>query len=214
MQTIHTRDDIEAGLAALCRVDPRLERVRSTAGQVPLRRTPPGFASLSSIIISQQVSRASADAIHGRLAQLVDPLTPAGVLAATDSVFREAGLSRPKQRTLIATAEAVEAGRLDLDRLDSDDPDGAVAVLTAITGIGPWTARCYLLFAAGHPDLFPADDLALQAAVAHAFGMERRPASRELERIAETWSPWRSVAARLFWAYYGEIRGREAAPTG
>src|SRR5688572_23894305 len=113
MQRISTLDDIAAALDALCVIDPRLAKVRKAAGEVPLRRTEPGFASLISIVISQQVSRASADAIFGRLVNLVDPLTPQALLAADDGLFREAGLSRPKQRAVLAVSQAVQDG-LDL----------------------------------------------------------------------------------------------------
>ncbi|MBZ9818923.1 DNA-3-methyladenine glycosylase family protein [Mesorhizobium sp. CA4] len=212
MQRIASLDDIAAGLDALCRIDPRLATVRDRAGEVPLRLSEPGFQSLASIIVSQQVSRASADAIFGRLLKLVDPLTPQAILAAGEDVFREAGLSRPKQRGLLAVAEAV-AGGLDLDHLCTLDAGDAIAEMTAVPGIGPWTAECYLLFAAGHPDVFPARDVALQTAVGHALGIDPRPPEKMLIRLAESWSPWRGVASRLFWAYYRELKGRDAAPS-
>jgi DNA-3-methyladenine glycosylase II len=209
---IASLDDISAGLDALCRMDPRLAAIRSAAGEVPLRRSPPGFASLASIIVSQQVSTASARAIFGRFERLVDPLTAGKVLSATDAVFREAGLSRPKVKALRAIAEAV-AGGLDLDHLETLDAPEAIARLTAVSGIGPWTAEVYLLFAVGHPDIFPARDVALQTAVGHALGMDARPDEKKLIEIAESWRPWRGVASRLFWAYYRAIKGRDAVPT-
>lgn len=211
MQRIATLDDVSRGLDALCRIDPRLENVRAHAGDVPLRLSEPGFCSLASIMVSQQVSRASADAIFARLTRLLDPLTPQALLEADDALFREAGLSRPKQRGLIAAAQAVADG-LDLDRLCLLEATEAMALLTAVPGIGPWTAQVYLLFAAGHPDIFPAGDVALQSAVGHALGMEPRPPERILAGLAESWAPWRGIASRLFWAYYREIRGRDAAP--
>ncbi len=211
MQRIATLDDISQGLDALCLIDPRLEKVRGMAGEVPLRLSQPGFASLASIIVSQQVSRASADAIFGRLTRLVDPLTPQAILAAGEDIFREAGLSRPKQRGLIAVARAVADG-LDLDHLCLLDAAEAIAAMTKVPGIGPWTAEVYLLFAAGHPDIFPARDVALQSAVGHALGIDPRPPEKTLIRLAESWSPWRGVASRLFWAYYRETRGRDGAP--
>jgi DNA-3-methyladenine glycosylase II len=211
MQRIATPDDVSRGLDALCALDPRLEMVRRAAGDVPIRLSEPGFRSLASIIVSQQVSRASADAIFGRLVLLLDPLTPQAVLSAGETVFRTAGLSRPKQRGLTAAARAVADG-LDLDHLCILDAGDAIAALTAVPGIGPWTAECYLLFAAGHPDVFPARDVALQSAVGHALGITPRPPEKTLIRLAESWSPWRGVASRLFWAYYREMKGREAAP--
>jgi DNA-3-methyladenine glycosylase II len=212
MDRITGIDHIELGLDALCAADGRLSAVRARAGDVPLRLSSPGFASLASIIVSQQVSKASAEAIFGRLSSLVAPLTAEAVIAAEDRVFRQAGLSTPKQRTLVAVAEAVAGGDVDLDRLCVVDAADAMATMTAIRGIGPWTAEVYLLFAAGHPDIFPARDVALQAAIGHAFGIDPRPGEKEVARIAQSWRPWRGVAARLFWAYYREMRGRDAAP--
>ena len=174
---IATLDDVSAGLEALVRLDPRLVAVRAAAGDVPLRRSPAGFASLASIIVSQQVSTASARAIFGRFERLVAPLDAAGVLAASDAVFREAGLSRPKVKALRAIAEAVSGG-LDLDHLETLGPADAIARLVAVPGIGPWTAEVYLLFAVGHPDIFPARDVALQSAVGQALGMATRPGRR------------------------------------
>ncbi|CAM5393616.1 putative bifunctional transcriptional activator/DNA repair enzyme AlkA [Mycolicibacterium aubagnense] len=211
MQRITSLNDISAGLDALCGIDPRLETVRAFAGDVPLRLSEPGFASLASIIVSQQVSRASADAIFGRLTRLLDPLTADAILGAGEDVFREAGLSRPKQRGLLAVSAAVTDG-LDLHHLCSLEASEAITMLTAVPGIGPWTAECYLLFAAGHPDVFPARDVALQSAVGHALSIDPRPAEKRLILLAESWAPWRGVAARLFWSYYRELKGRDAAP--
>jgi DNA-3-methyladenine glycosylase II len=211
MQRISTLDDVAAGLDALCVIDPRLAKVRATAGEVPLRRSEPGFASLLSIVISQQVSRASADAIFGRLTKLADPLTPEALLAADERLFREAGLSRPKQRAVLAVSQAVRDG-LDLSQLCDLDAETAIGAMTAVAGIGRWTAEVYLLSAAGHPDIFPARDVALQSAVGHALGIDPRPSEKALIEIAESWSPFRGVASRLFWAYYRETKGREGAP--
>lgn len=214
MRRIETLDHIAEGLDALCLADRRLRDVRAVAGAVPLRLVKPGFASLVSIIVSQQVSRASADAILGRFLKIVDPLTPANLLASGETVFREAGFSRPKQRAVLAVAEAVADDGLDLDALCLLDAGEAMTRLTSVHGIGRWTAEVYLLFAAGHPDIFPARDVALQAAVGHALGLEARPDEKALIGIAESWTPWRGVAARLFWSYYRAMRGREAVPLG
>jgi DNA-3-methyladenine glycosylase II len=211
MRRISSLADIAEALDALCIADPRLEGVRRLAGEVPLRRTEPGFASLVSIVVSQQVSRASADAIFGRLTRLADPLTPETLLAAGDALFREAGLSRPKQRALLSASRAVMDG-LDLSRLCGLEAEEAIGAMTAVAGIGRWTAEVYLLSAAGHPDIFPARDVALQTAVGHAFGIDPRPGEKPLAKIAESWAPHRGVASRLFWAYYRQIKGREGAP--
>lgn len=211
MRRIETEADIAAGIEALTLLDPRLEPVAAAAGHVPLRRVAAGFPALVAIVVAQQVSRASADAILGRFARLVDPLDAPGVLAAGEEVFREAGLSRPKQRTLLALAAAVVNG-LDLDLIAAADAREAMAALTAVPGIGPWTAEVYLLSAAGHPDVFPAGDVALQGAVARGLALTERPDAKRLAAMAESWAPWRAVAARLFWAYWRETAGRDAAP--
>lgn len=212
MRMIGNDADVEAGLAALLVLDPRLVPVRAAAGAVPLRRTRPGFDSLVSIIVSQQVSLASAAAILGRLTALCDPLTPETVARAGDDLFREAGLSRPKQKTLRAVAAAVLDGAIDLHALCALDAGDAIARMTALHGIGPWTAEIYLLFAAGHPDIFPARDVALQSAVGHAFGIHPRPSAPALAAEAESWAPHRGTAARLFWGYYRFMKGRDGVP--
>lgn len=211
MIRIAGRADLEAALDALSAAEPRLARLRAAAGEIPLRLAAPGLASLAAIVISQQVSRASADAIQARFARLFDPLSAPALLAAGDEAFRAAGLSRAKQRTLLALAGAMRDG-LDLAAL-CDTPAGeAMARLTAVSGIGPWTAEVYLLFCAGHPDIFPAGDVALRAALGDALGLAVRPTARQAAALAESWSPWRGAAARLLWAHYRVMRGRDAAP--
>ncbi|RCS23768.1 DNA-3-methyladenine glycosylase 2 family protein [Phyllobacterium salinisoli] len=212
MRRIDTLDDIEEGVRALVAADARLAPIHAMVTAVPLRRSMPGFESLASIIVAQQVSTASAAAIWARLKTHVDPLTPENYLGRGEEAWRLAGLSRPKQSTLAHVSKAVLSGELDLLDLCALPAEEAIATMTAIKGIGPWTAEVYLLFAAGHPDVFPAGDVALQSAVGHAFGHESRPGAADLRAFAEAWSPWRGVAARLFWAYYATIRGREAAP--
>jgi len=212
MRRIDTYDDIAEGVAALLRLDPRLGPVIERAGEIPLRRAAPGFASLAGIIIGQQVSRASADAMSARLAVLIDPLDPISVLEGGEDALRAAGLSRAKQATLLAIARAMTEDGLDLDHIATLGTAEAIARLTALHGVGPWTAQVYLLFSAGHPDIFPARDVALQSAVGHAFSITPRPGEKALSQLAESWAPWRGVAARLFWAYYRNMRGRDAAP--
>ncbi len=205
--------DIETGLSALRGLDPRLAGIIDRAGPVPLRRQPAGYRGLASIIVSQMVSRASATAIWGRLEASLGAVEPERILAVTDDGFRTVGLSRAKVTALRETATACLAGRIDLDRLSLMAPEEAMKALIAIRGVGPWTAEVYLLFCIGHADIFPAGDVALQAAVHHALGLENRPDARALRGVAEAWQPWRGVAARLLWAYYGACMGREVAPS-
>ncbi len=174
----------------------------------PLRRREGGFEGLVRIVVSQQLSVASAEAIWGRLQTAVTPFEAAGFLVTDDATLRGAGLSAPKIRTMRAIAEAVTSGAVDLDALSIDDADAAHASLCSVKGIGPWTADIYLLFCLGHPDAWPAGDLALQHAVGHALKLEARPDQKTMAEIGERWRPWRGAAARLFWAYYAVVRGR------
>lgn len=211
MQIIRDEGDIERGLAALLELDPRLRLVAAEAGAVPLRLREPGFEGLAHIIVSQVVSRASADAIWGRMTARLGSVAADGYAGLEPEAWRTFGLSRIKHDTLARVADAV-AGGLDLHALSAESPEKALSELMAIKGIGPWTAEVYLMFCGGHADVFPAGDVALQAAVGMAFGHEERPLAKALAREAAVWAPWRSVAARLFWAYYAAKTRRDALP--
>jgi DNA-3-methyladenine glycosylase II len=203
---------LKAGVIALGAIDPTMARL-AAAGVTPLlRKRCPGFEGLAWIVVGQQVSTASAAAIWGRVKQRFGTLTPEAVLTASDDDLRAPGLSTPKIKTLRALASAVADERLPLDRLHEYDADEAHALLTAVKGIGPWTADVYLLFCLGQPDAFPAGDLALQEAARIAFGFESRPDSKALRALAERWRPWRGVAAKMLWAYYRVIKAREGVP--
>ena len=208
---IETQDDIARGLDALARLDPRLVPVIAAAGPVPLRRRAPGFAGLAEIVTAQQVSKPPPPPPLARLEAAVAPLDAATFARAADETLRAVGLSAGKVRTLRGLAAAVEGG-LDLAALALAPPGEAEKRLTALHGIGPWTAEAFLLFCAGHEDVFPAGDLALQIAAGDVDGLEARPNERETRAIAAAWAPHRSVAARLLWAHYGRITGRDAAP--
>jgi DNA-3-methyladenine glycosylase II len=214
MHIIRSDEDVREGLEALIGLDPRLAPVAAEAGPIPLRLRESGFAGLAHIIVSQMVSRASAEAIWRRMLAGGGELTAEDYVKLHADAWREFGLSRAKAQTLSHIAEAVVTGRLDLHDLCRKPPGEALAELTALKGIGPWTAEVYLMFCGGHADVFPAGDVALQSAVAAAFGLAERPQARALVSLAETWSPWRSVAARLFWAYYAVKTRREMLPVG
>ena len=199
-------------LEALLARDRVLRGLVETGAAPPLRKREPGFAGLVSIVVSQQVSTASAAAILARVLAVFVPLDPARILAAPDEDFRHAGLSRPKIRTIRAVAAAVEAGTLPFDELGTLPAEEARARLTAVSGIGPWTADIYLKFCLGHADAFASGDLALQEAARLAYGLERRPDAAGLAALAEAWRPWRAVAAGVLWAYYRQVKSREGAP--
>jgi len=199
---IHTEADLDAALTALGKADPRFVALLASAGRPPLRRRTDGFAGLAAIIVAQQLSTASANAIWGRLAAAFDPLAPAAILRARPARLARLGLSAPKIRALKAIARAVTRGDLALAALGELAAEEAHAALTAVHGIGPWTADIYLLSCLGHADAWPAGDLALQEAARIAFALPARPTAKEMQALADPWRPWRAAAARILWTYY------------
>ncbi|TVR09354.1 MAG: DNA-3-methyladenine glycosylase 2 family protein [Salinarimonadaceae bacterium] len=185
-----------------------MARIVEEGARPPLRKRAPGFPGLAAIVISQQVSTASAKAIQSRVEARFPALDAATILGAEDEELRVCGLSAAKMRALRAAAEAILAGELPLAELPAMPAEEAHAALVAVKGIGPWTADIYLLFCLGHPDAFPAGDLALQEAARIAYGLDARPRPAELVDLAESWRPWRGVAAKTLWAYYGLAKSR------
>lgn len=213
MKIIRDLDDIGEGLDHLGRLDPALRLIIDKAGPLELRIHEPGFAGLAHIVVSQMVSRASANAIWLRiLAGTGGAVTAEKYLAAPEESRTTFGLSRAKATTLEGLARAVVEGRIDLDGVVRKEGTVALSDLIALRGIGPWTAEVYLMFCGGHPDIFPVGDVALRAAVGHALALDVRPDARWLAERAALWAPWRSVAARLFWAYYANVMRRAMIP--
>lgn len=201
---IETPDCVAEGAAWLCSNDPYMSKAYGMTGPLPLRRNPDGFAQLLSAIVSQQVSVASANAIWGRL-EKAGMLKEEAVRASSEEALRELGLSRQKARYSKALAEA----RIDYPALRTEPTEVVIETLTQVTGIGIWTAEIYAMFSLGRADVFAPGDLALQEAVRLLYELEERPKERALRQMAERWSPWRGVAARLLWAYYHVEKKRE-----
>jgi len=200
--------ELQAALEALFQADPDLTEARRVAGALPDRRRPAGFDALMLLIVEQQVSIASARAIWARIVAGLGAVTAEAVLARRDEDLRGFGLSRPKVRYCRILAQVVSDGTLPLDRLHDLTTEQAFAALTSVTGIGRWTAEVYLLFCLGRMDIFPAGDVALQAAAKDVKGLAERPTEKQLYQLAEVWRPHRGVAAQLLWRYYGVTRGR------
>lgn len=211
MKLIRDENDIEEGLRRLAEIDPTLIPVIDAAGPVPLRLHEPGFEGLAYIIVSQMISKVAANAIWARMVEK-GAHTAAGYLGCSTEVCATFGLSRAKAATLEGAAQAISKGALKLDALASLSSEEAIKELTALKGIGRWTAEVYLMFCLGESDVFPAGDVALRAAIGHACGHDVRPSIAEVEVIARKWQPYRAVAARLFWAYYAVCMGRNAIP--
>ena len=195
---------VAEGAAWLCAHDPRFARAMDGLPLLPLRLRPDGFAQLLSAIVSQQVSVASASAIWARLLDAgMD--NPGRVAAASDDDLKALGLSRQKVRYAKALADA----GIDYPALRVLPSDAVIKTLVAVPGIGPWTAEVYAMFSLGRADVFAHGDLALQEAAKLIFDLTDRPSEKQMRKMAQDWSPWRSVAARIMWAYYKHDKNRE-----
>lgn len=203
---LETLDDIRRGTRALTRRCELMRRVHAITGTPPLRRQQAGFEGLARIVVAQQVSAASASAIWSRTVTHFGCVTPDAIMAAPDETLRACGLSRGKSETLRAISAAISSGQLDLDALAAASDHAIHESLTAVRGIGPWTADIYIMFSLGRSDAWAPGDLALKLAVARASGHEKPLPPAEMERLSETWRPWRAVAARLLWSYYATGR--------
>jgi DNA-3-methyladenine glycosylase II len=211
---LNTQADLEAAIHALVKQDPRLAPIFALTGMPALRRREPGFAGLAAIVSGQQLSTASAAAIWGRVSAAFDPFDPEALLRVRADRLGRLGLSAAKIKTLKGVARELAAGRLNLDVLANEDADVAHHTLTALHGIGPWTADVYLLFCLGHGDAWPAGDLAVQEAVKIGLGLKTRPTAKEMAPLAEPWRPARGAAAHLWWSYYRVLKKREGVIAG
>lgn len=212
MQNPYWRDDIEAARRAVVDLDPGLARAHAQTPAFEWRRRTGGFEGLFHMIVDQQVSLASAAAIWARVeAGLGGEVTPERTLATDIATLRTFGLSIQKATYGHEIARAHVEGRIDFDHLGSLSDEEAVARLTAIKGVGRWTAETFLMFCEGRRDVFPAGDIALQEAIRWADGAAARPREKETALRAEIWRPHRSVAAHLLWGWYGAVRRGEVA---
>jgi DNA-3-methyladenine glycosylase II len=203
--------EIAAARAALVVADPRLARVDARTPVFAWRARTGGFEGLFRMIVEQQVSVASAAAIWARVCDGVGMITAERVLALDIETLRGFGLSGPKARYGHEIARAQVEGRIDFAHMTGLDDAAAVAALTAIKGVGRWTAETWLMFCDGRTDLFPGGDVALQEAVRWVDGAEARPNEKQTYARAEIWRPHRGIAAHLLWGWYGGVRRGEIA---
>lgn len=196
-----TDETLPAALADLGRRDPDVARALAAVGPPPLRYRPPGFATLLRIIVAQQVSLASAQAIWDRLEAACRPLEPAALLRFDEDALRALGLSRQKAHYARSLAGLLGDGALDLAALEALDDEAAIRALTRVKGLGRWSAEVYLLFSLGRPDVWPADDVGLMIGAQRLKGLAARPDAKAMRTLAEPWRPLRGVAARLLWHY-------------
>jgi len=208
-----TESDLPAAVAELAGRDPALAAIAQRFGTPPLWAREPGFPTLVHLILEQQVSLASAKAAFDRLNARTGDLTPSAFLVLDDAELLAIGFSRQKTRYARALAAAVDAGDLNLDALAGADDDEVDRRLTALPGIGPWTATIYRLMVLCRPDAWPIHDIALAQALAEVRGLATRPSPAELDAAAEAWRPLRAVAARLLWHHYLSVRAERRPAT-
>jgi DNA-3-methyladenine glycosylase II len=197
-----TDESVAQASAVLAGMDCDLAKILQANGPPPLWARPTGFETLIRIILEQQVSLVSADAMYRRLKENISPISTKNILQVGIDGLRELGITRQKSSYFINVAESVENGELDLDGLKECDDDKSIERLTSIKGIGPWTARIYLLMALLRPDVWPIGDIALATAVKNIRGWKIRPNQPELTEIASDWYPYRATAARMLWHDY------------
>jgi DNA-3-methyladenine glycosylase II len=203
---LNTQADLDRAIRSLVRRDPRLRPVLTTAGMPPLRRRDAGLSGLAQIIIGQQLSTASAAAIWGRVHAAFDLSGHDALSRATIDELRHVGLSAAKTTTLKSIADEIRSGQLDLDALGDMDADTAHARLTALHGVGPWTADVYLLFCLGDADAWPAADIGIQEGIRGGLKLKARPTTKATIKLADPWRPLRGAAAHLWWAYYRAMK--------
>jgi DNA-3-methyladenine glycosylase II len=197
-----TDASLRVAVNELAQRDPDLALIVDRCGPPPLWAREPGFPTLVLLILEQQVSLASARAAFNRLEATIGAVTPAGVLSLSDEQMRGVGFSRQKTGYVRGLAEAIQSGCFDPDQLAELHDDAVRHSLTALKGIGAWTAEIYLLMVLRRPDAWPAGDLALATAAQQVKGLAQRPSPADLGVLAEAWRPWRAVAARLLWHHY------------
>jgi DNA-3-methyladenine glycosylase II len=186
----------------LSEMDSDLAFVFEKYGTPPLWEREANFATLIHIILEQQVSLASALSAFNKLRERLVEITPENVLSLNDEELKACYFSRQKTVYARDLAKAILDGKLDLEKLQHLSNEEVTFQLKQIKGIGDWTADIYLLMALLRADVMPKGDLALHVAYQKLKDLEQRPNSDEFIKLAEKWSPYRAVAARLLWHFY------------
>jgi len=184
---------------ALAQNDPVMDRLVETYRDTSIvsRGTP--FATLVRSIVGQQISVKAADSVWARVTATLPETSPQAVLSCSPEQLRACGLSVRKVEYITDLAVHFDSGQIHAHRWPSMSDAEIIAELTAVRGIGIWTAEMFLIFNQLRPDVLPLDDIGLQKAVAMHYLSGERPARRELARIGERWRPWRSVATWYLW---------------
>lgn len=203
-----TKTRLAEAAAQLATRDSDLALILERYGPPPMWQRQPGFATLIHIILEQQVSLAAAASMFARLKQHINPLDPERVMQLGEVHLRTLGLTRQKTAYCLHLAETVATRRLKLEILSRLDDEMVRTALMEVKGIGSWSAEVYLLMVLRRPDIWPASDLALATAAQKVKCLKERPTPEQLIKLAESWRPYRSVAARMLWQSYLAERGK------
>ena len=207
METLETQEELKTHIQALIELEPRFAPVYEQVGVPSLRRNEGGFAALLRAIVGQQLSVAAASSIWQRLVD-ANLITPKTLIQADNEDLRAQGLSRQKIRYVRSLVDH----DIDYQALTTMSDGEVIATLTAVTGIGRWTAEMYLLFSLGRADILAVDDLAIRVAAMALLELPERPTPKQLKVATQSWSPYLSAASLLLWAYYGGLKDKEAMP--
>lgn len=207
LQTIETEAELEAHIRALIAIEPRFAPVFEQIGVPSLRRNSGGFEQLMRAMVGQQLSVAAAASIWQRLVD-AGLTSPQAITQVEDDTLRAQGLSKQK----IRYTRSLVAHDINFEALITMPDAEVMKTLTAVVGIGRWTAEMYLLFSLGRANVFAVDDLAIKVAAMDLLGLAERPTPKQLEILTKEWSPHRSAASLLLWSHYGSVRRKTAIP--
>ncbi|WP_435978514.1 DNA-3-methyladenine glycosylase family protein [Psychrobacter sp. DM4] len=207
IQTIESLETLQDHIEALITIEPRFAPMYTQVGAPSLRRNSGGFEQLMRSIVGQQLSVAAASSIWGRIVD-AGLTTPQSVLAADDETLRAQGLSKQKSRYVRSLAEH----DIDFGTLKTLSDEEVIKTLTAVVGVGRWTAEMYLLFSLGRADVLAVDDLAIRVSAMTPLELTERPTPKQLQTLTQKWSPYRSAASLLLWLHYGWVRSNTAIP--
>ncbi len=207
IQTIENSQELQENITALIAIEPKFASVYEQVGSPNLRHNAGGFGQLMRAMVGQQLSVAAAASIWQRLVD-AGLTTPQAIHEATDETLKSQGLSKQKARYVRSLVDH----DIDFTTLETMPDEDVIKTLTAVTGIGRWTAEMYLLFSLKRADVFAVDDLAIKVGAMHLLGLAERPTPKQLKNLTQHWSPYRSAASLLLWSYYGSLRNKTAVP--
>lgn len=207
INTIQDEQELATHITSLITIEPKFAPIYEQVGLPSLRRNSGGFAQLWRAMVGQQLSVAAAASIWQRVVD-AGLNCPDNIKTADDDLLRAQGLSKQKIRYVRSLVEH----DIDFTALESMADTKVIETLTAVTGIGRWTAEMYLLFSLGRADVLAVDDLAIRVGAMPVLGLKQCPTPKQLKLATETWAPHRSAASLLIWAHYGWIRDKTAVP--